>query len=382
MYHRALTSQDYSFFLFGPRATGKSTWLRERYPDALKFNLLLDEDFMLLLGDPALLRHRVEALPAGSWVVVDEVQRLPSLLNQVHELTTRHGSRYRYALSGSSARKLRRSDANLLAGRVIERLFFPFVARELGADFDLSRALAVGTLPDVYLQQGHSRDILNAYVNTYLRQEIQQEALVQDIGSFHRFLRVAALMHGQVINAANIARDAGVARATVLRFIDVLVDTLIGTRLPSWQPRAKVREQAKAKFYLFDPGVVRALNGRIDVPLGEEESGALLEGYVLHELRALLAYSNLGGELSYWRSGPKEVDFVWQRADRSVGIEVKAAHRFRERDASVLEELIAKRTLDRGIVVYRGVERLRVGNVDVLPAQEFLSELHQGLLER
>ena len=182
VYPRLLPPQTYSFFLFGPRATGKTTWLRHHYPQALSINLLLDEDFMPLLAGPGLLRERVEALPDESWVVVDEVQRLPTLLNEVHELITRHGRRYRYALSGSSARKLRRLDVNLLAGRVIERQMFPLLGSELGADFDLTRALTVGTLPDVYIQREHSVDILRAYVNTYLRQEIQQEALVKDVG--------------------------------------------------------------------------------------------------------------------------------------------------------------------------------------------------------
>ena len=381
MYHRGLRAQDYSFFLFGPRATGKSTWLRKHYPEALSVNLLLDEDFMPLLQEPGRLRQRVEAQPVDSWVVIDEVQRLPILLNEVHELITRHGKRYRYALSGSSARKLRRLDVNLLAGRVIERQLFPLVASELDDDFDLSRALSFGTLPDVYVERAHSRDILQAYVNTYLRQEIQQEALVKDIGSFHRFLRVAAIMHGQVINVAGVARDAGIARTTVHRYFDILVDTLVGFRLPAWQPRAKVRERAKPKFYFFDPGVVRALTGSIDSPLGDMETGALLEGYVVHEMRAALAYQNLGGELCYWRTaGQKEIDVVWQQGDHSVGIEVKASTQSQASHASTLNEFIAAKNLQRGIVVYRGKERLRVGKVDVIPAGAFFAELHQGLL--
>ncbi len=381
MWSRRLSHQNYSFFLFGPRATGKTTWLRQQYPQALAVNLLLDEDFMPLLADPGLLRRRVEALPADTWVVVDEIQRLPVLLNEVHELITRHGKRYRYALTGSSARKLRRLDANLLAGRVIEREMYPLVAVELGKDFSLERALARGTLPDVYAEPEHARDILGAYVNTYLRQEIQQEALVNDIGSFHRFLRVAALMHGQIVNVAGIARDAGIARTTVHRYFDVLVDTLIGCRLPAWRPREKVREQSRPKFYFFDPGVVRSLAATSDNPLSEIEAGPLLEGYVLHELRAATMYRNLGGEISYWRTQlGKEIDFVWQRGDLRVGIEVKAARRFRPADAKPLAEMIARGVLTRGLVVYRGAERLREGDIDVLPAEEFFAGLYEDLL--
>ncbi len=381
MWTRRLSQQNYSFFLFGPRATGKTTWLRQQYPQALTVNLLLDEDFMPLLADPGLLRRRVDALPADTWVVVDEIQRLPVLLNEVHELITRHGKRYRYALTGSSARKLRRLDANLLAGRVIEREMYPLVAAELGKDFSFDRALALGTLPDVYAETEHGRDILSAYVNTYLRQEIQQEALVNDIGSFHRFLRVAALMHGQVVNVAGIARDAGIARTTVHRYFDILVDTLIGYRLPAWRPRDKVREQAKPKFYFFDPGVVRSLAATSDSPLGDTEAGTLLEGYVLHELRAATMYRNLGGELSYWRTqGGREIDFVWQRGDFRLGIEVKAARRFRPPDAGPLAEMVERGLLTRGLVVYRGSERLREANIDVLPAEEFFAGLYEDLL--
>ena len=381
MYPRSLPIQDHSFFLFGPRATGKTTWLRNHYPNALHVNLLLDEEYMPLLASPALLRQRVEALPSGSWVIVDEVQRLPVLLNEVQELITRHGARYRYALSGSSARKLRRLDVNLLAGRVIERQMFPLVARELGADFSLARALRFGTLPDAHAQPEHARDILRAYANTYLRQEIQQEALVKDVGSFHRFLRVAAILHGQVVNVAGVARDAGIARTTVHRHFDVLIDTLVGFFLPAWMPRARVRERAKPKFYFFDPGVTRSLSGNADSPLGEAEAGALFEGYVVGEMRAAIAYQNLGGELGYWQTaGTKEVDVVWQRGPRSLGVEVKATSTFRRSHATTLGQLVETGKLERGIVVYRGRERLVVGKVEVMPAEDFFQALYEGLL--
>ncbi|MGH6692892.1 MAG: ATP-binding protein, partial [Gammaproteobacteria bacterium] len=228
MYTRLATVPDHSFFLFGPRATGKTTWLRQHLGDALWFNLLLEDDYLPLLASARTLRERVEAQPPGSWVVVDEVQRLPGLLNEVHDLISRHGDGYKFALSGSSARKLRRLDVNLLAGRVIERAMFPLVARELGSDFSLDAVLRFGSLPGIYSDERYRVEKLRAYVHTYLRQEIQQEALVKDLGSFHRFLKVAALLHGQTVNQAGIARDAAVARTTVQRFFDTLVDTLVG----------------------------------------------------------------------------------------------------------------------------------------------------------
>ena len=377
MYTRLAAVPDHSFFLFGPRATGKTTWLRHHLGGALWFNLLLDDDYLPLLASARRMRERVEAAHPESWVVIDEVQRLPGLLNEVHDLISRHGDRYRFALSGSSARKLRRLDVNLLAGRVIERGMFPLVAGELGADFDLDTALRFGTLPDIYSDDRYRVDKLRAYVHTYLRQEIQQEALVKDLGSFHRFLGVAALMHGQVVNVAGVARDAAVARTTVQRFFETLVDTLVGCLVPAWQPRAKVREYGKPKFYFFDPGVVRAIRDVADEPLADADAGPLLEGYVLHELRAALAYQGLGGEICYWSTpGSKEIDFVWIKGSRRVAIEVKASRTWRREYAKTLAEFLAAGRIDRGFVIYRGKERYRSAGVDALPVEDFLELLY------
>ena len=377
MYARLASVPDHSFFLFGPRATGKTTWLRHHLADALWFNLLLEDDYLPLLATARSFRERVEAQPRGSWIVVDEVQRLPGLLNEVHDLISRHGDDYKFALSGSSARKLRRLDVNLLAGRVIERAMFPLVARELGSDFDLDTVLRFGSLPGIYPDARYRVEKLRAYVHTYLRQEIQQEALVKDLGSFHRFLGVAALMHGQVINQAGISRDAAVARTTVQRFFETLVDTLVGFLLPAWQPRAKVREQGKPKFYFFDPGVVRAIRDVVDEPLADADAGSLLEGYILHELRAAISYRGLGGELSYWSTpGSKEIDFIWSKGSRRVAVEVKNSRTWRTSYTKTINEFIDHKHVTRGFVVYRGKERYRSGKVDGLPVEDFLSLLY------
>lgn len=377
MYARSATVPGHSFFLFGPRATGKTTWLRQHLGDALWFNLLLEDDYLPLLASARSFRERVEAQAPGSWVVVDEVQRLPGLLDEVHDLLSRRGSDYRFALSGSSARKLRRLDVNLLAGRVIERAMFPLVAREMGPDFELEAVLQYGSLPGIYPEARYRVEKLRAYVHTYLRQEIQQEALVRDLGSFHRFLRIAALMHGQVVNQASISRDAAVARTTVQRFFETLVDTLVGHLVPAWQAKAKVREFGKPKFYFFDPGVVRAIRDVVDEPLADSESGALLEGYILHELRAAIAYQGLGGEIFYWSTpGSKEIDFVWVKGSRRVGVEVKNSRTWRASYANTLNEFLAAGRVTRGFVVYRGSERYKSGRVEGLPVEEFLSVLY------
>jgi uncharacterized protein len=243
---------------------------------ALWKNLLLEAEFVSLLSEPSRLAAEVAALPPGSWVVIDEVQRVPSLFNEVHNLISLYEQRYKFAMSGSSARKLRRLDSNLLAGRAIERNFFPFTSVELGGDFSLQRALTIGTLPPVVQAPEFAYDILSAHVGTYLKQEIQQETMIKDVAAFSRFLKVAAIMNGQLLNISSIARDAAVTRSTAERYFDLLVDTLIGVQLPGWQPRLKVRERVTPKFFFFDPGVVRAITNRIRDPLTELEQGYLL----------------------------------------------------------------------------------------------------------
>ncbi len=381
MYTRELELPDRSFFLFGPRGTGKTTWLRERLADARWFDLVLDRELVRLTRDPGRFTQEVEALPARSWVVVDEVQRLPALLDEVQDLIARRGARYRFALTGSSARKLRRGGANLLPARVVNRRFFPLTAGELGSEFAPEQVLRFGSLPAVCAERDErSRiDLLEAYAENYLTQEIRQEAVVKRLDSFTRFLEVAATVNAQVVNVSAIARDAAVARPTVQGFFEVLVDTLIGTWLPAWRPRAKVKELAHPKFYCFDPGVVRSLAGRLREPLADDERGRLLETHLLHELRAHLNRSGCGGELAYWRTpSGSEVDFVWSRAARAVGIEAKATRRWRREDGASLAALQSEGRIRRAFGVYLGSEALRIGALHVLPLPAFLSALRTG----
>ncbi len=379
VYTRTLPLPGESFFLFGPRGTGKSTWLRQQLPKAHWFDLLRLPLVLELTRQPESFRGRVEALPKGAWVVVDEVQRMPALLDEVHALVAEHGKRYRFALSGSSARKLRRLDTNLLAGRAIRRQFFPLTGEELDFDFVVDELLATGNLPKVRSEPELAVDILEAYVSTYLREEIQQEALTKDVGSFTRFLEVAALCNGQVVNVAGVARDAGVARPTVARYFEVLVDTLIGSWLPAWRPRARIKEVQHPRFYLFDAGVARGLAGRLREPLEATERGALLETLVLHELRAAVNCQNLGGSFTYWRTpSGSEVDFVWERGKKRVGIEVKATKTWRRENSAVLAGMRAEGTLTGAFGVYTGKERLKDRGVMVLPVVEFLRELTAG----
>ncbi len=381
MYTRSLQLPSRSFLLLGPRGVGKTTWLRDKLPRATWYNLLLDREHLRLMRDPGLFRREIEALPSGSWVVVDEVQKLPGLLNEVHDALASDPKRWRFALTGSSARRLRRNDANLLAGRVISRQMHPLTFTELKANSAIDDLLKFGGLPLVRTEriQASRIDLLEAYVATYLTQEVRAEALVRSLESFARFLEVAALANGQVTNVASLARDSAVARPTVQGYFEVLTDTLLGAWLPAWRPRAKVKEAQHPKFYLFDCGVVRALSHRLREPMDSAERGHLLETWVFHELRAHLAYSNCGGALSYYRTpSGTEVDFVWSRGKHHIGIEVKASTQWKPEHGRALRELRQQRTLTACHAIYLGDTPQRDGSVSVRPLHSFLTELSAG----
>jgi uncharacterized protein len=379
MYTRCLALPDHTFFLFGPRGTGKTTWLKQVLPHALWFDLLRTQTLLGLGRQPESFRQQVENCAPRTWVVVDEVQRLPSMLHEVHALIADHGKAYRFALSGSNARKLKRLDVDLLAGRAINRQFFPLTAAELNHEYEVGQVLRSGLLPQIQAEHSHVVDALEAYVSNYIREEIQQEAAVRSLESFARFLEVAALMNGQIVNVAGVSRDAAVARPTVQGYFQILVDTLIGFWLPAWRRHAKVKEVQSPKFYLFDPGVVRALAGTLREPLDGAERGFLFETWVLHELRAAMAFQDLGGQLHYWRTpSGTEVDFVWTRAKRAVGIEVKAAATWRSEYGKALKTLIGDGFLTSGFGVYTGTAELRDGPIRVWPVQRFLKELTRG----
>jgi predicted AAA+ superfamily ATPase len=366
---------------FGPRGTGKTTWVRQNLAGALWFDSLRAKGYLPLLRNPDVFSQRVAAWPRGRWVVVDEIQRVPHLLDEIHALMNEDPKRHRYCLTGSSARKLKRSGANLLAGRTINRRFFPLTGAELDFDLDVDDLLRYGCLPAIRsARSSRARvEVLEAYAVNHIREEVQQEALVKNLDSFMRFLDLAAIMNGQVTNVAGISRDAAVPRPTVQGYFEMLVDTLIGVWLPAWTPRAKVKEVRHPKFYFFDPGVVRAITGRLHTPLSAEERGALLETLVLHELRSWIEFSNCGGNLYYWRTPTGTgVDFVWARGSEATAIEVKSSDQWRPGSGRGLMELAATKHVRRVVAVYRGDRRLRDGAIDVLPVVDFMRELSSG----
>lgn len=383
---RLLQRPKRSFFLFGPRGTGKSTWLEQMLPEAIRLDLLDASLFLELSRDP----HRLEALignrPKGGWVVLDEIQKIPALLDEVHRLMeSRH---WHFALCGSSARKLRRGGANLLAGRALTLTMESFSAHELGSEFKFDFALNWGLLPFVRNDPTMASDILAAYVSTYLKEELLAEGLIRNVPPFIRFLAVAGQLNGQVVNAQNIARETAVARSTVDTYFAILLDTLVGYFLPAWRPGLKVREMTQPKFYWFDPGVARAAAGLHRDPLDRFWKGTALETLVYHELRVYNEISRQHRLLSYYRTpAGVEVDFIIQTAPkrpetppRVVAIEVKSAERWDRTWEKPMLGLAATPgvKVDRLIGVYGGSRNYQFGEVSVWTFSEFVKALFSG----
>jgi uncharacterized protein len=380
MFARCLQPPEQSFFLLGARGTGKTTWIDAHFAAAARYDLLLASESLRLNRDPSVLRAECSALPDGAWVVIDEVQRAPAVLDEVQHLMTK--KRQRFVLSGSSARKLKRSGANLLAGRAEMRHMFPLVTGEIGLDRDLDDILSKGMLP-LAVTGKRPAAFLRSYCEVYLQEEIQAEALVRQIGSFHRFLEVAARMNGQKVNVSGLSRDAGIARQTANDFFQILDDTLLASWLPAWRPKRAVKQVAHPKLYLFDTGVTRHLAGTAHLDLHPEERGPLLETFLLHELRAWLHHSDLDYPIGYWqaRGGP-EVDFVIETRTGLVAIEVKSGDRWDARFGAGIRSLRerAPKSELRGLGVYTGARALVVDDVRVLPWKEFLENLWSGEL--
>ena len=380
MITRARDRPKTSFFLLGPRGTGKSTWLRAELPRAHVVDLLDEARYQSYLADPSVFAAELRAVAPGSWVVVDEVQRLPSLLNEVHRAI--EDRRLRFALSGSSARKLRRGGVNLLGGRARVLTMFPFVPEELAGEFRLERALRHGTLPLVWTSDD-PRATLSAYVQLYLKEEIQAEALVRNLPGFARFLPVAGLMHGQILNVSTLARDAGVSRTTVTGYVEILEDTLLAVRLPAFEGQLRVRERRHPKLYVFDPGVARALKRQLGA-VGAEERGALFEGLVLMLLRHYQERDELCDDIAYWapaEARTTEVDFVLSRGKEFVALEAKTTRVIRPEDLRGLRAIAELGGLSRRVLVYLGNRRLRTQDgIDIWPFDELTQALADARL--
>ncbi len=377
MYGRLFELPNTSFFLFGPRGSGKTSFLKEHLRPALHVDLLSQELFIRYASEPGLFRSKIQVLKAGDWVWIDEVQRLPSLLNEVHWGI--ENKQLKFALSGSSARKMKRAGVNLLAGRALSKLMFPFVPEELGKDFDLDQILRFGSLPIVFASED-KKERLKAYVQTYIRDEIQTEALVKDLPSFLRFLKVSALLHGQTLSLSSVARDAAVKRPTVENYFSILEDTLLGKLLYPFESGLRVKERRHPKFYWVDPGLVRAIREDWG-PLVATERGPLFEGLVFMLLRSAQYYQGTIDEISYWGTPDLEVDFIVKAHSKFAAVEVKSGERLRKDDLAGLKSIGDLPKLKRRILVYPSVEHQETSDgIEVMGFQQFSDELKTGLV--
>jgi len=364
-----------SFFLFGPRGTGKSTWLKVQFPNALWVDLLEMETYRAYSSHPERLQELIEGNPRKKTIVIDEIQKVPDLLNTVHWLIERN-KELRFILTGSSARKLKRTGVNLLAGRALNKTMHPFLASELGSAFRLADALRFGLLPLV-VDSKDPQETLQAYHSLYLREEVLQEGLVRNLGNFSRFLETISFSHGSVLNLSNVARECEVERKTVEGFLGVLEDLLLSVRLPVFSKRAKRAVSVHPKFYFFDAGVFRSLRPRGSLDRPEEIEGAALEGLILQHLRAWNAYHRDRNKLYFWRTrSGREVDFVLYGEDGLRAIEVKNAAKVYSQDVRSLRTFKEDYPECETILLYRGKDRLKVNQVLCIPCEEFLSELN------
>ncbi len=358
--------QKKSHFLFGPRQTGKTSLIRHSLKGVRSYDLLDHSVYLSLTQDPSRIAQEINA--QDRTIVIDEIQRLPVLLNEVHRLIEERG--IRFLLTGSSARKLRRGGVNLLGGRARTKYMHPLTYRELGSQFDLLKAIERGLLPSIYLSGDPHAD-LQAYTGSYLQQEVVAEGVTRNVPAFSRFLKVAALCNGTVVNFTNVSNDAQVPRTTVYEYFEILKDTLILYELPAWRKSKKRKPLTSYKYYFFDVGVVATLQGRQFRP-GTPEFGEAFETYLMHELVSYSDYIS-GEPLSYWRSTSGfEVDFI---LGDHTAVEVKAKKNISANDLKSLRAFAEEKRLKRYLCVSLEPRKRNLENMAILPYRDFLEAL-------
>ncbi|PCJ50952.1 MAG: AAA family ATPase [Gammaproteobacteria bacterium] len=372
-YNRLIDLSDISrksLFLFGPRQTGKSTLLKSLYPDSPLVNLLMSDQFLKYQLNPRAFREEILTESNRLPIIVDEIQKLPILLDEIHYLIENHS--YRFILTGSSARKLRRESSNLLAGRALERRLFPLVTREIG-QYDINRIINFGSLPAIYDSPDPEEDLFS-YVGSYLKEEIQQESNIRKLGPFANFLEQAALDNSELLNFANIASDVGVSANTVKEYYQILEDTLIGTFLPPFKRTIKRKAISKAKFYFFDVGVANILAKRLNIKPKSELYEKCLEHLVYVELKAWLSYSRNRQSLTFWRSiNGQEVDFI---IGNEIAIEVKSTTRVQGKHLKGIKALAEEVPLTHKIIIsLDNKKRIMDDNFIIYPVKDFFAEL-------
>lgn len=376
MYKRFLTPPDHqSFFLFGPRGTGKTTWLKYQYPGAFWIDLIDPEKFRFFSSAPEKLTALLDEKPEQKTVVIDEVQKVPELLDVVHDLIEKKRG-YQFIMTGSSARKLRRQGVNLLGGRALLKHMPPFFAQELGAAFHLEKNLNMGMLPLV-LDSSNPEEVLRAYAGIYLKEEVQAEGIVRNVGDFARFLETMSFSHASFLNASNISRECQIARKTVDSYLLILQDLLLSFHLECFRRKAKRALSSHSKFYFFDSGVYCSLRPKSFYDKKEEMEGAALEGLVGQHLKAWVEGQKELCQLHFWRTTTGlEIDFIITGPEFFLAIEVKngsVVHPADLRALNAFQEDYPEATL---LLLYRGKYRMKEKNILYIPVEEFLLKIH------
>ena len=374
MEFKRIVNLDFSgckgLFLFGPRQTGKSYWLRKKFPQSFYCDLLMSDFYFKYFRSPHLLREELFAQKITKPVIIDEIQKIPTLLDEVHYLMENHNMRF--ILTGSSARKLKRGGANLLGGRALYQQLFPLVSPEI-PNFNLERVLQFGSLPAIY-KSTRPRSLLQSYVRTYLKEEIQAEGLVRRLQPFSLFLDLAGKTNTELINYSNIAGDVGVSSKTIKEYYLILEDTFIGHLLPPYKKTIKRKAVSMQKFYFFDIGIANALTSHWNIARGTTEFGRRFEHFIFNEIKAYLKYTEDDREFCFWRSkNSQEVDFV---IGNNLAVEVKAVKEVRNRDLKGLKALCEESPFQHKIVVsFDERSRLVENKFLILPYKDFLKRL-------
>ena len=357
-------------FLFGPRQTGKSYWLRKKFPHSPYYDLLMSDLYFKYLHSPHVFREELLAQKVTRTVIIDEIQKIPTLLDEVHYLMENHNMRF--ILTGSSARKLKRGSANLLAGRAINQQLYSLVSTEI-PKFDLYKIIRFGTLPAVY-NSTRAKAILQSYVKTYLKEEIQAEGFVRNLRPFSLFLDIAGKSNTELVNFSNMASDIGVSSKTIKEYYSILEDTLIGSFLPPYKKTVRRKPVSMKKFYLFDIGVANALTGQWNIEEGTTEFGHRFEHFIFNEIKAYLKYTGDDRRPCFWRSkNHQEVDFV---IGDNLVVEAKASKEVRPRDLKGLKAICEEISFQYKIIVsLEDKPRLMEQKFLVLPYKVFLEKL-------
>ena len=362
-----------SLFLWGARQTGKSTLLKTLFPDAILFDLLKSDVYRRYLTDPQQFRETILAQTSKNLVIVDEIQKIPELLDEIHWLITNHN--IRFILSGSSPRKIIRSGANLLGGRALRYELYPLIESEI-PDFDLLKALNNGMLPRHYLAD-NPKKMIDAYIGNYLKDEIIAEAKIRNINAFNQFLGAAAFSNGEMVNYSNIASDCGVSHNTVKEYFQILEDTLIGRFVPSFQKKPKRRVILSPKFYYFDVGIANNLLKRGKIEMASEAFGNSFEHFIYQELYAHSKYSDKNYPISFWRTTSQmEVDFIL--GDHEVALEIKGTDNVQTRHLKGLKSFSEEYTVKKMIIVSNDPIERKIGDLTVMPWRLFLKALWAG----